>query len=192
MTPWIQLHLLAERQGVEGWTSLQKWVSHGPLLIPKNPLYFSRRDTESLPLFAVLGGPWRKMLAPERDVLSVSDKLPENMSDLVRNYSYQYDPKSAGVVSVKDVQAYPWRTSIERRVSVSKRAYDHWETTGIVPQWAHTESDGVKTQEVIYKIEAEELWGPSWLRNSLPRIEALDADTTRLVVFFTEEYHGRH
>lgn len=191
MSAWVQLHLLAEARGAEGWSSLHKWACSGPILHPKQPLYSSRGDTEVLPLFAALGGPWESTLAPERKTLQTTKALPDDMADRTQLYLEQNDPLVAHQLEVKEVQHYPWQAPIERCIPVTPRAYKHWEDTGIVPLWAHEEADGIRTEEVVYTISPSELWGTPWLRYSLPRIRALDAEMTRLICFFTEESHGR-
>jgi len=181
----LRLHLVVEKRVGDTWESAQDWDWNGSRLYPSRPLYRDRPDTHINPLYAALGADLTDFYIPERGVAAAHKGLPEDMHTKTERYTSQFDSVAPHHAAVDAFLAFPWLEPLKRIYDVSPRAVKHWELTGVVPTWAHTEPEEIRTCQIYYSLGAVELWGREWVEHTINRLMAGHTENDRIIYFFT-------
>lgn len=191
---WV-LRVLLEVKCDDRWESAHTWVADGPDMRPARPLYETGPGGDPVALQGVFCPD--RPLAPELAVLPTTPGLegkgcdPESISYLTHSagscFAEKAQPSCAGTVDLQDVLRYAWHTPVRRYYKVSPVALSYWKDVGVVPTWAFDEEDTLRTEEIFETIKPSELWGDTWLYNTLPRLRAY-SETSRLLFSLTKEY----
>lgn len=174
------------------WESLGVWRTgpSGPYM--PHPLFVNRVDDVRTTLFGPLHSRYASWRAPGTLSLHCVEETPENLSRSVSAFLQARSTTTTlcSWVSVQEMFAYPWEETAETVYELTMEGAAWYDVIGVPRDEDLLYPLDMRTETRRQVLTPEDLWGKQWLRATLPKILACDAED-RVVFVFDETYKLR-